>query len=95
MDTLHISELRETMETMLAHPEQGLVQAQACLTLYNFTSGNEHQALLNRVEATECGALEAIVAAMRTHREQRSVGMFICESRGACVPPTGSAVWIL
>ena len=45
--------LQETMRTMLAYPEQSLVQAQACLTLYNFTSGNEHKALLNRLEATE------------------------------------------
>ena len=46
----------ETMRTMLAYPEVASVQAQACLTLYNFTSGNEHKALINRMEATDAGA---------------------------------------
>ena len=67
------NELEEMMRTMLAYPDQALVQAQACLTLFNFTSGNEHKALLNRLEATKQGALEAIVGAMRNHESQRSV----------------------
>ena len=65
--------IAETLRTMVAFPQNSIVQAQACLTLYNFTSGGEHKALLNRVEAADQGALPAIVSAIRAHDSHRSV----------------------
>ena len=59
--------IAEALRTMIEYPQHSIVQAQACLTLYNFTAGGEHKALLNRVEATEQGALEAVIMALETH----------------------------
>ena len=65
--------VQETVRTMRQFRHVAVVQAQACLALYNLTAGNEHKVLLQRTEAVQAGAFEAVLAAMNTHPDQSSM----------------------
>lgn len=65
--------VQETVRTMRQFRHVAVVQAQACLALYNLTAGNEHKVLLQRTEAVQAGAFEVVLAAMNTHPDQHSM----------------------